>query len=83
VGNIEFVRVLPKGRYVGRGYPFGSIESGRRIVLLRAPISGSIQEVNEELRADPTLLNKDPTGRGWVAVFRPLNLEEEIEQLAK
>jgi glycine cleavage system H protein len=83
VGTIEFIRVLPKGRYVGRGYPFGSIESGRRIVLLRAPISGSIQEVNEELRADPTLLNKEPTGKGWVAVLRPINLEEEMEQLAK
>ncbi|MEM3074173.1 MAG: hypothetical protein QXK20_05485, partial [Nitrososphaerales archaeon] len=61
----------------------GSIESGRRIFLLRAPISGSIQEVNEELRAEPTLLNKDPTGRGWVAVLRPINLEEELEHLSK
>ncbi|MEM2884160.1 MAG: glycine cleavage system protein H [Nitrososphaerales archaeon] len=83
LGNIEFVRVLPKGRYVGRGYPFGSIEAGRRVFLLRAPISGSIQEVNEELRADPTLLNKDPTGRGWVAALRPINLEEELEHLSK
>ncbi len=81
IGAIEFVRVLPKGRYVGRGYPFGSIESGRRIVLLRSPISGSILEVNDGLRADPGLLNREPTGRGWVAVLKPINLEEEFEQL--
>ena len=50
VGPIEFVRILPKGRYVSRGHPFGSIESGRRVVLLRAPIFGVIQEINDELR---------------------------------
>jgi len=81
VGPIEFVRVLPKGRYVSQGHPFGSIESGRRIVLLRAPVFGLIQEVNDELREHPGLINADPYGRGWVAAFQPFQLEEDKKEL--
>jgi len=81
VGPIEFVRVLPKGRYVSRGRPFGSIESGRRIALLRAPVFGLIQEVNDELRERPELINTDPYGHGWVAAFQPFQLEEDKKEL--
>lgn len=81
VGPVEFVRVLPKGRYVSRGHPFGSIESGRRIVLLRAPVFGLIQDVNDELRERPELINTDPYGRGWVAAFQPFQLEEDKKEL--
>jgi len=81
LGPIEFVRILPKGRYVSRGHPFGSIESGRRIVLLRAPVFGLIQEVNDELRESPGLINTDPYGRGWVAAFQPFQLEEDKKEL--
>jgi len=80
VGPVEFVRILPKGRYVSRGHPFGSIESGRRIVLLRAPVFGLIQEINEELREHPELINVDPYGRGWVTVFQPFQLEEDKKE---
>jgi len=81
IGPIEFARVLPRGRYVSRGHPFGSIESGRRIVLLRAPVFGLIQEVNDELREHPELINSDPYGRGWVAAFQPFQLEEDKKEL--
>jgi len=81
IGAIEFVRILPKGRYVSRGHPFGSIESGRRIVLLRAPVFGLIQEVNDELRENPGLINADPYGRGWVAAFQPFQLDQDRKEL--
>jgi len=81
VGSIEFVRILPKGRIVSRGHPFGSIESGRRIVLLRAPVFGLIQEINEELREHPELINTDPYGRGWIAAFQPFELENDKKEL--
>jgi glycine cleavage system H protein len=81
IGPIEFIRILPKGRYVSRGHPFGSIESGRRIALLRAPVFGLIQEVNDELREHPDLVNTDPYERGWIASFEPFQLEEDKKEL--
>jgi glycine cleavage system H protein len=80
-GPIKFVRILPKGRYVSRGHPFASVESGRRILLLRAPIFGLIQEINGELREHPELINTDPYGRGWVAAFQSFQLEEDKKEL--
>lgn len=81
LGRIEFVRILPKGRYISRGHPFGSIESGRRIVLLRAPVFGVIEETNGELREHPELINNDPYGRGWIAAFKPFQLEQDRKEL--
>jgi glycine cleavage system H protein len=81
LGLIEFVRILPKGRYVSRGHPFGSIESRRRIMLLRAPVFGLIKEINEELREHPELINTDPYQRGWIAAFQPFQLEEDRKVL--
>ncbi|MEM0090327.1 MAG: glycine cleavage system protein H, partial [Nitrososphaerota archaeon] len=67
---------LPKGRCVNRGYPFGSIEHGRKILILRSPITGSIVEVNEEIIKNPQLINEDPYGKGWIAILKPSNVEE-------
>lgn len=78
VGTIEFVRVLPKGRLITRGHPFGSVEHGMRVVLLRSPVSGWIVEVNEKLRERPELINEDPYGEGWIAMLRPIHYEEDI-----
>ncbi|MEM2910375.1 MAG: hypothetical protein QXO01_04860 [Nitrososphaerota archaeon] len=76
VGQIEAFRALPKGRCVNKGYPFGSIEHGRKILILRSPITGSIVEVNEELIKNPQLINEDPYGKGWIAILKPSNVEE-------
>jgi len=76
---IEFIRILPEGRYVARGRPFGLIESSRRIMLLRSPVTGILVKVNEKIRADPTLINKDPYGDGWLIVIKPLLYEEEVK----
>lgn len=78
---IEFIRVLPEGRYVARGHPFGSIESGRKIMLLRAPFTGIVVKVNEAVREDPTLINKDPYGNGWIVLLEPLKFDEEVKEI--
>lgn len=68
---IEAVRVFPKGRCVNRGYPFGSVEHGRRVVLLKSPVSGSILEVNDGVLKNPRLVSDDPYGKGWIAMLKP------------
>lgn len=78
---VEFIRVLPEGRYVARGHPFGSIESGRKIMLLRAPFTGIIVKVNEAVREDPTLINKDPYGDGWILMLEPLKFDDEAKRI--
>ena len=48
---------------------------------LIAPVSGTIESVNEELDSKPELLNEDPYGEGWILSVDPTNLEEDLKSL--
>lgn len=80
-GKILFYRSRPKESTVEQGKPMGTLESAKWTGPLEAPVSGVIDEVNEELRRKPSLLNDDPYGKGWVALVKPTNLEAELKNL--
>jgi len=44
----------------------GSIESSKAESALYAPIGGTITEFNADLLADPSAINLDNYGRGWL-----------------
>ena len=49
------------------------------------PVTGEITEVNEALRADPSLANSDPTGAGWffkVRLSEPAQLDALLDATA-
>jgi glycine cleavage system H protein len=43
----------------------GAVESVKAAADVYMPVSGEVLEVNEALRADPSLANSDPQGAGW------------------
>lgn len=51
---------------VQAGDSFGEIESVKAVSDLYSPVSGEVVEVNNKLENDPTLVSKDPYGKGWV-----------------
>lgn len=81
LGEILEVRVQPVGTEVGKGRPLGEIEVFKQITDLRAPVSGTIREVNAEVLREPTIINKDPYGEGWIAVIEMAHPEELSELL--
>ena len=80
----EFVSIdLPSpGKKVQQGKPIGSVESGKWVGRVYAPVSGEVIEANESLEDDPTLMNSDPYGEGWVAKIKMDN-PAELENLLK
>ena len=48
-----------------KGEVAGVVESVKAAADLYMPVSGEVVEVNEALRADPSLANTDPLGNGW------------------
>lgn len=46
--------------------PFGEIESVKAVFDLYAPVTGEVVEVNEAVRNDPSLINADNYGKGWM-----------------
>lgn len=58
------------GRY-GRGEPAVSLESEKWVGHLPLPVPGTVVDVNHALESDPSLINRDPYGEGWLYRMRP------------
>lgn len=65
LGDVVFVDLPEVGRSYARGEVAGVVESVKAAADVFMPITGEVTEVNEALRADPSLANSDPLGRGW------------------
>ena len=60
---------------------FGSVESVKAVSDLYSPVSGAVEEINEELADSPEFINSDPYGKGWIVKIAPKNFDEETENL--
>ena len=65
LGDVVFVDLPEVGRSFARGEVAGVVESVKAAADIYMPVAGEVTEVNEELRADPALANRDPMGNGW------------------
>lgn len=68
-----FIAYTPKkvGRTVQKAKSTATLESGKWVGPVPAPVSGEILEVNEAAAADPSIINRDPYGAGWIVKMRP------------
>ncbi len=80
-GNTQYVKLKPAGAKAVRLKPFGSIEAGKYIGPLRAPVNGQIAETNQKAIDNPELVNTDPYGEGFFVVIEASNLEEDLKAL--
>ena len=65
LGDVVFVDLPEVGATFKQGDPAGVVESVKAAADVKMPVSGEVVEVNEALRADPSLANSDPMGNGW------------------
>ncbi len=75
-GEIVYVEVPRVGRTVSQGEAFMSMESGKWVGRIKAPVSGEIVEANEEVEWESTVVNEDPYGEGWLAKIAASDLSE-------
>lgn len=66
LGDVVFVELPAQGGQVTAGQVCGEIESTKSVGELYAPLSGRVLDVNGEVDADPSLVNSDPFGAGWL-----------------
>ncbi len=79
--EIVYAELPSVGSQVKQNEPFGTLESVKAVSDLIAAISGTIEEVNEEVQSKPETLNEDPFGKGWLLVVKPSNLQAELANL--
>ncbi len=65
LGDVVFVDLPEVGKTFAQGAVAGVVESVKAAADVFMPVSGEVTEVNEALRADPSLANSDPLASGW------------------
>lgn len=75
-GKVLFVELPEVGGEHEQFDAFVVIEAEGMLSEVYTPVSGKIVEVNEELDDDPTLINHDPCGDGWLAELEISHLDE-------
>ncbi len=66
LGDVVYVELPEVGSTITAGEPCGEVESTKSVSDLHAPADGEVLEVNGSVVADPSLLNADPFGVGWL-----------------
>ena len=76
LGDVVFVDLPEVGATFKQGDPAGVVESVKAAADVKMPVSGEVVEVNEALRADPSLANSDPMGQGWFFKVKVADMAE-------
>ena len=81
-GDIVYVDMPMDGDDVTKDKPFGTIETGKWVGKLYAPVSGTVEEYNEEVEDDALIINEDPYYKGWIIKITPDDPSEMEELLS-
>ncbi|MFF9621266.1 glycine cleavage system protein GcvH [Streptomyces griseosporeus] len=80
LGDVVFVELPQVGTTVTAGETCGELESTKSVSDLYSPVSGEVTEVNEDVVADPSLVNSAPFEGGWL--FKVRVAEEPADLLS-
>ncbi|MBN9171803.1 MAG: glycine cleavage system protein GcvH [Microbacterium sp.] len=70
LGDVVFAELPAAGTTVSAGQVCGEIESTKSVGELYAPVDGEVVEANTALDDDPSAINADPFGDGWLVKLR-------------
>ncbi len=83
LGDVVFVELPEVGAAIDAKAVAGVVESVKAAADVYMPVTGTITEVNEALRDDPSLANTDPLGAGWffkVKLANPSELDALMDE---
>lgn len=76
LGDIVYAELPAVGKTVRQGGTFAVLESVKAASDVYAPMSGKVVEVNQQVSADPALLNRAAESDGWLITLEASALEE-------
>jgi glycine cleavage system H protein len=80
LGDVVFIEMPSIGTKVKALQAFGTIEAVKAVSELFSPVSGTITEINGALESDPTAVNRDCYGEGWM-IRVEMNDPSELDKL--
>ncbi|OGU03048.1 MAG: glycine cleavage system protein H [Gemmatimonadetes bacterium GWC2_71_10] len=82
LGDVVYVDLPAAGSKFRKMEVFGTIEAVKAVSELYCPVAGEVVEKNPALESDPSLVNKDPYGAGWMIRLKVKNPGELGELLS-
>ncbi|HRD23066.1 MAG TPA: glycine cleavage system protein GcvH [Candidatus Hydrothermia bacterium] len=76
LSDVVYVELPAVNKKVNKGEEVASVEAVKTVASVYSPVSGEVIEVNERLKDDPSLINKDPYGDGWICKIKISNPQE-------
>ena len=70
LGDVVFIELPEVGASFDKVATFGTIEAVKAVSDLYCPLAGEVVTVNQALDDDPSLVNTDPYGAGWMILLR-------------
>src|SRR5258706_7957012 len=80
--DITYVSLPKVGAKISANKPFGEIESVKATSDLYSGVSGEIIAVNDSLKTDPALVNRDPFNGAWMIKIKLSNPTEATKLLS-
>jgi len=76
LGDIVYVELPTLGATVRKGDPLAVLESTKAAADVYAPVSGTVEAVNLDLKEKPEWINQSPLEKGWIARLQITHPEE-------
>ena len=74
--DVVFVELPKVGTNVEAKAPLAVVESVKAASDIYAPVKGTVVEVNNALTNNPSLINTDPFGEGWIFALKIDNSDD-------
>lgn len=81
LGDVVYVDLPKPGAKFKKMESFGTIEAVKAVSDCYCPVGGEVVEVNDAIEGDPSVVNKDPYGAGWLIKLKVTNPAELGELL--
>ena len=78
LGELVYVDLPEVGTRVEAGDEILELESSKAVEPLIAPVAGTIRYVNQAVADDPSVIDSDPYGEGWIV---KIELEDDEPDL--
>lgn len=82
LGDLVFVNLPEPEDSVTAGEPFGDVESVKAVSDVYSPVTGIVEEINEELLDSPELINSE-ANEAWLVKVRDITDQEELMDAAE
>jgi glycine cleavage system H protein len=82
LGDIVFLELPEVGAALEKGEAFGTVESVKAVEDLKAPVTGTVIERNDDIVESPENLADDPYGGGWLVKVRVKDFDDTDDALS-